>query len=78
MGKGIPERRNPSRGPRKWKEAGTFEGPDLVLEHNEGEGQRNRWNGQESDCLEPSKPIWILFQVPWEATGGFGAKGNPM
>jgi len=78
MGKGIPGRRNPSTGPMKWKEAGTFEGPGLVFEHNEGEGQSGGGRGQEPDYIEPSKRIWILFQVPWETIGGFWAEGSPM
>lgn len=62
----------------KWEEAGTFEGPDPVFGHNEGEGQSGRGSEQEPDYIEPSKRIWIFFQAPWETIGGFWAEGNPM
>ena len=39
----------------KWEEAGTFEGPDPVFGHNEGEGQSGRGSEQEPDYIEPSK-----------------------
>lgn len=58
----------------KWGEAGTLEGPGPVFEHNEGGGQSGRESGQEPDDIEPSRRIWILFQVPGKLLESLGQK----